>query len=549
MRARVAPIPTQPRLTFARALYSPRSARSPARRRRPARARRRRPSASASRAGQRAAHAGQPAAVEHRALEPRLAQLDLGQVAALEARAAQVGAGEVGAGEQAVAEDRALDPGGAEADEVGAAVREQDVAAGRVAQVEAGQPAAVQLDGVPLAVGRLDVGEAALAQPRVAQRPARQPRAGQLDLLELHVAQLDALGLQPAQVGRLPGLVLVANMRLHRAESRIGRRGPPAPPARPPAAREVAEDAARGRGLGLRAEVGRLPLDRVRRRRRGPPAVAQRQAAHALLPGARRSPRGATSSTARSCCFDERGRQDFDALGQRIHPAKSRIDMLAETTPTRFIAFDLLAVDDESLLELPQRERRARLEQLIEAPVDLTPASEDPAEAQPWLQHAEGVIAKRQEAPYRPGERVGMVKIKRLRTIDAVVQGWRPGKEEGTRRLAQPRALRRRTGACATSATRSGFTAKQKRELPAFLAPYETGERYARRAEPLERLARAQRRRAAARAGRGSDLRPHQQRAHPPRREDPALARGQGPARLHAWSSSTSNFLIPIGFC
>ena len=54
---------------------------------------------------------------------------------------------------------------------------------------------------------------------------------------------------------------------------------------------------------------------------------------------------------------------------------------------------------------LPQRERRARLEQLIDAPVDLTPASEDPAEAQPWLQHAEGVIAKRQEAPYRPGER------------------------------------------------------------------------------------------------------------------------------------------------
>ena len=130
--------------------------------------------------------------------------------------------------------------------------------------------------------------------------------------------------------------------------------------------------------------------------------------------------------------FDEQGRQDFDALGQRIHPAKSRIDMLAEQTPTRFIAFDLLAVDDETLLELPQRERRDRLEQLIEAPVDLTPASEDPAEAQPWLQGAEGVIAKRQEAPYKPGERVGMVKIKRVRTIDAVVRGWRPGKEEGT---------------------------------------------------------------------------------------------------------------------
>ena len=176
--------------------------------------------------------------------------------------------------------------------------------------------------------------------------------------------------------------------------------------------------------------------------------------------------------------FDDRGRQDFDALGQRIHPAKSRIDMLAETTPTRFIAFDLLAVDDELLLELPQRERRARLESLIAAPVDLTPASEDPAEAQPWLQGAEGVIAKRQEAPYRPGERVGMVKIKRLRTIDAVVQGWRPGKEEGTvgslnLGLYGPDGRLRNVGHT------SGFSAKQKRELPAFLAPYETGERYA----------------------------------------------------------------------
>src|SRR6201991_3513449 len=65
--------------------------------------------------------------------------------------------------------------------------------------------------------------------------------------------------------------------------------------------------------------------------------------------------------------FDAYGRQDFDALGQRIHPAKSRIDILAEQTPTRFIAFDLLAEDDETLLELPQRERRARLEALIPA--------------------------------------------------------------------------------------------------------------------------------------------------------------------------------------
>src|SRR3954453_16357044 len=77
--------------------------------------------------------------------------------------------------------------------------------------------------------------------------------------------------------------------------------------------------------------------------------------------------------------FDAEGRQDFDALGQRIHPAESRIRMLAEETPTRFIAFDLLCVGDDELLELPQIERRAPLEQIVATPVDLPPATEDPA--------------------------------------------------------------------------------------------------------------------------------------------------------------------------
>src|SRR3954454_28378 len=104
--------------------------------------------------------------------------------------------------------------------------------------------------------------------------------------------------------------------------------------------------------------------------------------------------------------FDSAGRQDFDALGQRIHPAASRINMLAEQTPTRFVAFDLLARDDEKLLDLPQSERREALVQLIEAPGDLCPATTDRNEAEPWLQGSEGVIAKRQEAPYSPGERV-----------------------------------------------------------------------------------------------------------------------------------------------
>jgi ATP-dependent DNA ligase len=174
--------------------------------------------------------------------------------------------------------------------------------------------------------------------------------------------------------------------------------------------------------------------------------------------------------------FDARGRQDFDALGQRIHPAASRIKLLSEETPTRFIAFDLLADEDELLLELPQRERRDRLGARVDAPVDLTPTTEDPAEAQPWLQHAEGVIAKRQDARYCPGLRVGMVKIKRVRTIDAVVLGWRPGKEEGTVG-SLILGLYDDAGTLRPVGHTSGFKAAEKRALPAKLAPYETGER------------------------------------------------------------------------
>ena len=174
--------------------------------------------------------------------------------------------------------------------------------------------------------------------------------------------------------------------------------------------------------------------------------------------------------------FDADGRQDFDALGQRVHPAESRIRMLAEQTPTRYIAFDLLADDGEVLLELPYRERRARLEQRVAKPVDLTPCTDDPEAAGEWLHGAEGVIAKTASAPYRPGERVGMVKIKRVRTIDAVVVGWRPGKAEGTVG-SLILALHDDAGELRVVGHTSGFSAKEKRELPAKLAPYETGER------------------------------------------------------------------------
>lgn len=184
--------------------------------------------------------------------------------------------------------------------------------------------------------------------------------------------------------------------------------------------------------------------------------------------------------------LDDDGREEFDALQARIHPAESRITMLAAETPARLRVFDLLAAGDEALLERPMSERRERLESLLGSlgaagdpaaigSVELTPLTRDPEEAEPWLSGGEGVIAKLLDAPYRPGDRKGMAKVKRLRTIDAVVVGWRPGKEDGTvgsliLGLYDGDELR-------VVGHTSGLRAKQKRELVATLAPYETGER------------------------------------------------------------------------
>jgi ATP-dependent DNA ligase len=170
------------------------------------------------------------------------------------------------------------------------------------------------------------------------------------------------------------------------------------------------------------------------------------------------------------------GRQEFELLGQRIHPAASRVAKLAEETPAIFIAFDLLAHDDDVLLERPYLERRAALEALVAAPVELTPMVRTVAEAEHWLREAEGVIAKEADAVYCPGERVGMVKVKRVRTLDAVVMGWRPGKAENTVG-SLILGLYDENGRLHEVGHSSGFTAKEKRELVGRLAPYETGER------------------------------------------------------------------------
>ena len=170
------------------------------------------------------------------------------------------------------------------------------------------------------------------------------------------------------------------------------------------------------------------------------------------------------------------GRQDFSALQQRIHPAESRITRLAAETPAHYIAFDLLALGDESWLERPFSERRAALEELVEAPVSLTPVVRSEADAEPWLGSSEGVVAKDVTAPYRPGQRTGMVKVKRVRTIDAVVVGYRPGKEEGTVG-SLILGLYDAEGKLHVVGHSSGLRAAEKRALVERLAPYETGSR------------------------------------------------------------------------
>jgi ATP-dependent DNA ligase len=123
---------------------------------------------------------------------------------------------------------------------------------------------------------------------------------------------------------------------------------------------------------------------------------------------------------------------DFDALQQRIHPAASRVAMLAKATPASFVAFDLLAVDAGDVRDEPQRERRARLERLLSntpTPIRLTAITTERDVAADWLQRFEGagldgVVAKHADLPYTPGKRV-MLKIKHARTADCVVAGFR----------------------------------------------------------------------------------------------------------------------------
>ena len=125
-------------------------------------------------------------------------------------------------------------------------------------------------------------------------------------------------------------------------------------------------------------------------------------------------------------------RLHFEALLQRIHPAESRVNLLAEQTPASFVAFDLLALGDRDLCDLPFAERRRLLEGVVpanRARVHLTMLTDDADVADDWFHRFEGagfdgVVAKPADAPYRQDQRT-MWKVKHVRTADCVVAGFR----------------------------------------------------------------------------------------------------------------------------
>jgi ATP-dependent DNA ligase len=172
------------------------------------------------------------------------------------------------------------------------------------------------------------------------------------------------------------------------------------------------------------------------------------------------------------------GRLDFDALQQRIHPADSRVRMLAEATPSSYVAFDLLAIDDTDLRPAPYSERRTLLEQRLAgalAPVHVTPATRDAAVARDWFARFEGagldgVIAKPAGLPYRAGERSN-IKVKHERTADCVVAGFRTHKDgAGVGSLLL--GLFDDDGVLHHLGVASSFSVALRRQLVDDLAPY-----------------------------------------------------------------------------
>jgi ATP-dependent DNA ligase len=171
------------------------------------------------------------------------------------------------------------------------------------------------------------------------------------------------------------------------------------------------------------------------------------------------------------------GGLDFDALQQRLHPAASRVNRLAEETPSSFVAFDLLALNNRDLTAEPFHERRRLLEGILGGRlgrVHLTPATDDPDVAEDWFTRFEGagfdgVMAKPSDQPYQQDKRT-MWKVKHERTADCVVAGFRWHKDgEGVGSLLL--GLFDDEGALHHVGVASSFTAVRRRELVDELAP------------------------------------------------------------------------------
>jgi ATP-dependent DNA ligase len=170
---------------------------------------------------------------------------------------------------------------------------------------------------------------------------------------------------------------------------------------------------------------------------------------------------------------------DFDRLQLRLHPAASRVRLLAEQTPSSIVFFDLLAEDDRELCSQPFEQRRLRLESLlagVRPPIHLTPATTDRALASDWFRRFEGagldgVMAKPRSGTYEPDKRV-MFKVKHERDCDCVVAGFRWYKQ-GDKTLVGSLLLGlydngtlEHVGVC------SSFSTAKRAELAEFLAPY-----------------------------------------------------------------------------
>ncbi|HSC29700.1 MAG TPA: ATP-dependent DNA ligase [Vicinamibacterales bacterium] len=169
---------------------------------------------------------------------------------------------------------------------------------------------------------------------------------------------------------------------------------------------------------------------------------------------------------------------DFDALQLRLHPAASRAARLARETPSSFVGFDLLAVDGLDIRDLPQHERRERLEELladVEPPIYLTPMTRDRSTALEWLTRFEGagldgVIAKPARSPYQPGRRA-MIKVKHARTADCAVAGFRWHKSGNDAVGSLLLGLYDGKGRLQHVGVTSSFTMAARRQLASELAP------------------------------------------------------------------------------